>query len=76
MSAFAGPEALKTRDDRRMDLKLNPADLAFRDEVRAFLDDHLTPISGRRPRPNRAGAVNPNVPPAPIHPNIVSPAQL
>ena len=26
-----------------MDLKLSPADLAFRDEVLAFLDDHLTP---------------------------------
>src|SRR5271156_2973239 len=26
-----------------MDLALGPADLAFRDEVRAFLDEHLTP---------------------------------
>jgi len=26
-----------------MDLDLTPADLAFRDEVRAFLDEHLTP---------------------------------
>jgi len=26
-----------------MDLDLSPADLAFRDEVRAFLDQHLTP---------------------------------